>query len=152
MTPKESRIKIPDDFLARLREDIAFRRISSGFAWLEAHRAIFNSLDPAQKNAAAFLGYLAQWVDIGYGNPDLVKELLSRFSKPSRAALPLSDYVHLRMAESVVAMSEEEYEKAIRHLEIVLSLEEEVRDKELVAISNFWIGRCHRGKADTTML
>ena len=141
---RESRIKIPDDFLARLREDIAFRRISSGFAWLEAHRAILETLDPAQKNAAAFLGYLAQWVDIGFGNPGLVKELLSRFSKPSRAALPLSDYVHLRMAEGVVAMSEEEYEKAIRHLEIVLSLEEEVRDKELVAISNFWIGRCHR--------
>ncbi len=139
-----SKIQISDSFLVRLREDIAFRRIDSGMNWLQTHSAIFDSLDPAQKNAAAFLGYLAQWVDIGFSYPGLVKELLARFSKPLRAALPLSDYVHLRMAEGVVAMSEEEFDQAIRHFEMVLSLEDEVRDKELVAISSFWIGRCHR--------
>lgn len=143
---RESKIKIPGSLLLRLREDIAFRRINNGIARLAAHRGILDSLDPKQKNAAAFMGYLAQWVDIGFGNPALVKNLLARFSKPVRASLPLSDNVYLRMADSFVAMSEEEFDQAIRHCELVLSLEDEVRNKELVAIANFWIGRCYRRK------
>jgi len=143
---KESKIKIPGSLLVRLREDIAFRRINNGITRLVAHRGILDSLDPKQKNAAAFLGYLAQWVDIGFGNPALVKNLLARFSKPVRASLPLSDNVYLRMADCFVAMSEEEFDQAIRHCALVLSLEDEVRDKELLAIANFWIGRCYRRK------
>lgn len=128
----------------RFREDIAFRRIESGMRCLEENRALLESLDPAQKNAGVLLGYLAQWVDIGYPGLDLVKSLLARFPKISRAGLPLLDYLHLRMAEGLVAMREEEFDQAIVHLEFVESVEEEVRDTEMLAISNFWIGRCLR--------
>ena len=41
-------------------------------------------------------------------------------------------------------MADEEFEQAIRHFEFVESVEEEVRDREMLAISNFWIGRCLR--------
>ena len=41
-------------------------------------------------------------------------------------------------------MSEEDCENAIRHLETVLSFENEVLDKGLIAIANFWIARCQR--------
>src|SRR5947207_7918551 len=139
-----SKVQIPYQFLADLKEDIAARRVQSGIDRLQAHRGLLDSLNLAEKNAAAFLGYLAQWVDIGFSHPGVVKELLSRFSKTSRAALPLSDYVHIRMAEAFVSMAEEEFDRAIRHLETILSLEDEIPDKELAAISSFWIGRCHR--------
>ena len=59
---------------------------------------------PRTKSAGALLGYLAQWVDIGFESPQLIKCLLPRFPKDSRAALPLLDYLHLRMAEGLVAM------------------------------------------------
>jgi len=85
-------------------------------------------------------------VDIGFEGPQLIKRLLPRFPKDSRAALPLLDYLHLRMAEGLVAMVEEDFERAIGHFAFVESVEEEVRDREMLAISNFWIGRCLRSQ------
>ena len=137
---------IPGELLERLREDLAFRRIGSGMAHLAACRPLIESLDPASKNAAAFLGYAAQWVDAGFADLALIRNLLGRFPKENRAALPLAEYVHLRMAEGLVAMADEEYETAIRNLEFVLSVAGEIRDRELVAIANFWIGRSLRNQ------
>ncbi|HEV2690830.1 MAG TPA: hypothetical protein VGV35_19875, partial [Bryobacteraceae bacterium] len=97
-SPQRTRFEIPDDLLTRLREDVVLRRIDDGIRWFQAHRDSLLRLDPAQRNAAAFLGYFSQWVDIGYGDAGLVRELLSRFPKSSRATLPLCDYVHLRLA------------------------------------------------------
>ena len=135
---------VPGEILDRLREDLAFRRIESGMAHLAACRPLIESLDPASKNAAAFLGYAAQWVDAGFADLSLIRNLLLRFPKEDRAAIPLAEYVHLRMAEGIVAMADEEYETAIRNLEFVLSVAGEIRDQELVAIANFWIGRSLR--------
>jgi tetratricopeptide (TPR) repeat protein len=147
-------ITVEPDLVKRLREDIAFRRIESGMRCLEANRRLLECLEPKQKNAGVLLGYLAQWVDIGFDSPNLLKSLLSRFPKDSRGSLPLLDYLHLRMAEGLVAMSEEEFEQAIAHFEFVESVEEEVRDTEMLAISNFWIGRCLRkqGRYDDALV
>jgi tetratricopeptide (TPR) repeat protein len=136
--------RIPDALLKRLREDLVSRRIDGGIEWLKHHRDRLESLGPSQSNAAALLGLVAQWVDIGFDRPNLVKELLLRFPQAHRSSLPLSDYLHLRMAEGLVAMGDEEFENAIPHFETVLKFEDEVRDREVVAIANFWIGRCLR--------
>ena len=151
--PKVSKPKIGESFLERLRDDLSSRHIQSGIDWLKQHRALFVALDPSQRNTAALLGYLSQWVDVGFDQPRLVKELLSRFSPSVRAALPLSDYLHVRMAEGLVAMSEEAFESAIRHFETVLSFENEIQDKEVVAIASFWTGRCQRkmGRYDSAL-
>jgi tetratricopeptide (TPR) repeat protein len=145
--------KIADSVLTRLRHDLVSRHIGSGIDWLENHRALFAGLDPSQKNAAALLGQLTQWVDIGFDQPRLLKELLAPFPQGLRAAMPLSDYLHVRMAEGSVAMSEQNLESAIGHFETVLTFENEIQDKELVAIVNFWIGRCQRtmGKYDSAL-
>ncbi|MGH7247498.1 MAG: hypothetical protein ACREH9_05280, partial [Pseudomonadota bacterium] len=92
------------------------------------------------------LGYLAQWVDIGFDHPSLVQRLLGRFSETRRSMLPLGDYVQLRMAEALVAMAEEDFDRAIQRLEFIPAVERDLRDQELVAICNFWIGRCQRRK------
>ncbi len=132
--------------LRQLREDIAYRRLDSGMRCLEANRRLIGALAPDQTNAGVLLGYLAQWVDIGFEGPQLIKRLLPRFPKDSRATLPLLDYLHLRMAEGLVAMTEEDFELAKRHFAFVESVEEEVRDREMLAISNFWIARCLRSQ------
>jgi tetratricopeptide (TPR) repeat protein len=136
--------KIPERFLKQLQEDVAWRRIDSGLKRLQVQRTLVDSCGLGQKGAAVLLGYLAQWVDIGFARPSLIKQLLARFPSKERETLPLLEYVHLRMAEGLSAMSEEEFAKAIRHFEIVLALEDEIRDKQVISIANFWIGRCLR--------
>jgi len=134
------------ELLRQLREDIAYRRLDSGMRCLESHRSLIESLDAKQKDAGVLLGYLAQWVDIGFEGPHLIQRLLERFPKECRAGLCLRDYLHVRLAEGLVAMTQEEFERAIAHFAFVESVEEEVRDREMLAISNFWIARCLRSQ------
>jgi tetratricopeptide (TPR) repeat protein len=141
-------VQISDEFLVQLKEDLVRRRVAHGFSRLEAHRHLLSSFDPESKNAALFAGYLAQWVDVGFRRPALVKEIVARFSRDARARLPLCDYLHLRMAEGMVAMAAESTDEAIGHFEFVLSLEQENDDQELLSIANFWKGRCLRMKGE----
>ncbi|HYL73838.1 MAG TPA: hypothetical protein VEU96_06510 [Bryobacteraceae bacterium] len=150
MTPQQTtRFEISDELLTRLREDVVLRRIESGIEWLQVHRDLLLSLDPAQHNAAAFVGHFSQLVDIGYGDSALVRELLCRFPKAARATLPLLDYVHLRLAEGMAASAAEETGEAIRHFDFILSLGDEViGDKQLLALAHFWTGRCQRKQGE----
>ena len=66
------------------------------------------------------LGYFAQWVDVGFPGRPLLKQLLSHFSSASPESLTLLEYAHLRMADGLVAMSEEEFAKAIKNFNTVL--------------------------------
>lgn len=136
--------RISDDFLAQLKSDLVCRRLGRGLARLEQHRDLLAAFDPEEKNAGRLAGYLAQWVDLGFQRAGLVKEIVARFSKVARASLSLNDYLHLRMAEGMVAMAEESKEEAIRHFDFVLSLAGETDDKEVLAVANFWKGRCLR--------
>src|SRR6516165_1436793 len=96
--------EIPDSLLDELREHLVARRVSSGFALLDRHAHLLAKLDPAQPKAAALVGHVAQWVDIGYGEPDLVEQLLARFSPQARRSLSVGDYLQLRMAEGLLAL------------------------------------------------
>jgi tetratricopeptide (TPR) repeat protein len=48
----------------------------------------------------------------------------------------------------MVAMTEEVTDDAIRHFDFVLGLADESADKELLAVANFWKGRCLRMKGE----
>ena len=124
------------------------RHVSSGFAVLDEHQHLFSLLDPRQPNAAALAGHVAQWVDIGYGEPELVEQLLARFPKEMKKELPVGDYLQLRMAEGLLALLHDHPDEALRHFDLVLSLQDEIEDKEVVAIAHFWNGRCHRKKGE----
>jgi tetratricopeptide (TPR) repeat protein len=87
---------------------------------------------------------LAEWVDVGIADAALLKRVLRRYLPSLRVTLPLADYLYLRTADGVVAMFEGEFERAIQHLSVVLALGEDIQDKPLVAVLNFWIGRCLR--------
>src|SRR5215470_3388438 len=140
--------EISDEFLAEIKEDLVCRRLGRGMARLDECSTLWATLDPEQNNAALFAGYLAEWVDIGFRRPALVKEIVARFSNTRRSRLPLHDYLYLRMAEGMTAMAEESKEEAIAHLDFVLGLQEETSDKELLSIANFWKGRCLRMKGE----
>jgi len=139
---------ISDEFLAQLKGDLVCRRVGQGLALLESRQDLLTSSDSQSENAALFAGYLAQWVDIGFPRFSLIKEMVASFSKAQRTRLPLRDYLHLRMAAGMVGMTEESTDEAIRHFDFVLGLESETDDKELLAIANFWKGRCLRMKGE----
>ncbi len=117
--------------------------MSEGFALLERLRPQLESIQPLP-GAGVLVGLAAQWVDAGFDQPAFLDLLLARFPKPARAALPLADYLHLRMAEAVAAMFREDFAGAAEHLQVALRFEEEVDDGEMFAIANFWLGRTFR--------
>ena len=140
--------EISDEFLAQLKEDLVCRRVAHGFSQLEQHRHLLSPFDAERRNAALLAGYLAQWVDVGFQRPAVVKEIVVHFTHAIRARLPLRDYLHLRMAEGMVAMAEESTDEALHHFEFVLGLEQETDDQELLSIATFWKGRCLRMKGE----
>jgi hypothetical protein len=148
--PAKRVAKVPDSFLRQLREDIAFRRIDSGIELLRRHPEFIESCSPQQTNAAIFIGHLAQWVDIGFGKSELIKELLGKFPSDRRLGLSVRNFVHLQMAEGFVAMCDQKDEAAIRHFQVVLAIQSEIQHapqseiQDLLTIANFWIGRCYR--------
>jgi tetratricopeptide (TPR) repeat protein len=137
----------PDEvgaLLAELRDDLGFRRIEQGIRRLERIRPMVEALRPDVTNSGVLVGLIAQWIDAGFDSPQLLCRLLTKFPAPTRSALTLLDYLHLRMAEGVFAMSQEDFDRAAGHFRFVQSLEEGIGDAELLAIANFWTGRCLR--------
>jgi len=137
---------IPQELLSTLSRDIDSRRIQHGMDRLANIEQILAAFSPSLENAAAFLGSLAQWCDIGYGHANLVKRLLATYDHESRCDLKISEYVHVRMAEGMVAMSEEILDSAIEHFDVVLKIAAETRAWEVLAIANYWKARCQRKK------
>jgi tetratricopeptide (TPR) repeat protein len=147
--PREKRPSaIPDSLLRELKHDLVTRHVSDGFAVLDAHQDLLAHLDPEQPNAAVLVGQVAQWVDIGYSEPELVEHLLARFPAELKRRLPVGDYLRLRMAVGLLALLHDHPDEALRHFDLVLSLQDEIEDKEVVAIAHFWNGRCHRKKGE----
>jgi len=130
--------------LAQLRDDLGYRRIEQGLRLLERIKPMVEALEPESHHSGVLVGLVAQWVDAGFDSPELLQHLLLKFPASVRATLPLRDYLHLRMAEGALAMSQEDLGRAAVHFRFVQSLEQEVEDTELFAIANFWTGRCLR--------
>src|ERR1700722_17599424 len=111
---------ISSELLFTLRADIDSRRIGHGMNLLTNVTRIVDSFDPSVENAAAFLGILAEWSDLGFGNLDLVKRLIASYNLNIRSKLSVEQYIPLRMAEGMVAMTDETFDQAIDHFSIVL--------------------------------
>jgi tetratricopeptide (TPR) repeat protein len=148
MSPRNVASQIDEGFLSQLREDLASRRIVRGIGCLQSRASLLDSLDPQQPNAGRFLGYLAQWVDIGFASPPQLTRVLARFEASLRSQLSLRDYLYLRSAEGMVAMAEESADTAIGHFDFVAGLGEELNDRQSLAIIYFWKGRCLRKKGE----
>ena len=140
--------EITESLLLQLNDDLGNRRIAIGIARVQAHVDQFRHLSPDQPHAGRVASCLAQWVDVGCDGPQLVREALSRFAPAARAQLPVREYIHLEMAEGFLAMSDEEPDEAIRHLDVVLAMGEQFREKKILPVTNFWKGRCLRRKGD----
>ncbi|HYL39154.1 MAG TPA: tetratricopeptide repeat protein [Bryobacteraceae bacterium] len=151
MRSKTSDSGFSDETIKRLRDSVFLRRIEEATEWLQPRRQQVLSLKPTDHNAAKTVGYLSQLVDSGCIHHDIVKELVARFSGASLGTLPLSDYIHLKLAEGVAGSTAENTEDAINHFDFVISLREDViLDDGLLALAHFWKGRCKRKQGKYT--
>lgn len=132
------------DLLEELRALLEERRIGAGTALLEQHEDAFREITPEDPDAGVALGCLAQWVDVGFDDGALLQNLLARFPRAARHALPLADYVHLRMAEALVAMRAEDLSEALRHLDVALRISDDFEDPKIAAVAALWKARCLR--------
>lgn len=99
---------------------------------------------PANPDAPALLCYVAQWVDAGWQEIDIVQEGLAAFPEGERGRLSLLDYAHVLMAQGAVKVAHEEVDKAKATFDLVLTLAAEIPDPQLLSLAHFWKSRCHR--------
>src|SRR5579863_977732 len=136
-----------------LREDLGLRRIGSGMARLDEYWSETDQIDRHDPNAAALLCYVAQWVDAGWRDVDVVQRGLEAFPAGRRSGLSLMDYTHILMAETLIWVREENIDRALANLGLVLALKEEIGDLRILALAHFWSSRCHRknGEYDSAL-
>ena len=135
---------ISSDVLTELRDLLEDRQIGAGIALLEQHRGEWSLAAPDKCHTGLTLGCLARWIDVGYEDEALLRELLERFPANQRRPLPVADYVELRMAEALVAMREENLTKALHHLDTALLLSGEIEAPEVTVTASLWKARCLR--------
>ena len=140
--------QIIEALLSELRECLAQRRIEQGLGCLRKRAALLDALDTQDPRSARFVGHLAQWVDVGAFDFSILKHILRRFDAAARSRLPLNGYLYIRMAEGILAMSEEEIEAAVGHFDFVLGLPEELNDRQSLSIVFFWKARCLRRRGE----
>ena len=148
------RSAIRTDLLTGLREDLGQRRIGCGQARLDEYWSSTGRFDAHDPDAAPILCYIAQWVDAGWQDIEIVRKGLQTFTPGRRAALRLVDFVHVLMAEGMVFVHEEHVQRALANFGLVLSLRTEIADPQLVALAHFWSSRCHRkaGEYDAALV
>ncbi|MGC2660757.1 MAG: hypothetical protein WA324_22605 [Bryobacteraceae bacterium] len=135
---------IQPSLIDRLRCCLLSRQVGVGLGLLAEWREGFAALDPSGADAGLAVGALAQWVDVGFEDGALLNDLIGRFDKGHRNRMSLANYVHLRMAEARAAMAGEDLAEALRHLDFVLAMQDELQDQSLIAIADFWKARCFR--------
>jgi tetratricopeptide (TPR) repeat protein len=141
-------MKALDPLLEKLNQALIERRIGDGFALLDGSRAQLASLAEDEPLPPALVLSIAQWIDLGYHDVELFHNLLGRLEHGDRHAMPLKNFLLLRMAEAYAALAEEKASLATELLDFVLRVEGELIDDHLVTLVHFWKGRAHRKKGD----
>jgi hypothetical protein len=121
------------------------RRVADGIALLKRIDCLKIRVGSLR---APFLLCLAQWVDLGYESPQLIKDSLEQLPADQRAQMPLRDFLMVRMAEAFAAMAQEDTDRAIDLLSFVLAAERELGSEHLSVLAHFWKGRAHRKKGE----
>ena len=130
--------------LQQLQHHIQERKIGAGIELLTEHAPRFEDLDISDPLAGWTIGTLAQWLDVGFEDKGLLSTLLLRFTSEHRQTIPLAGYIHIRLAEAVLAMRREDLNEALRHLDTALKISEDLADARTAAVATLWKARCLR--------
>jgi tetratricopeptide (TPR) repeat protein len=134
--------------LEKLQEALRQRDIQEGFAVLDAPPGIDAQLQPADPNGIPLLLCTAQWVDLGFRNPDFLDRCRARFAATDIANLPFVQALSLRLVDAFRCLSSENLDEAIQLLDVVLLAGENIMQPDMRFIAHFWKGRAHRKKGE----
>jgi tetratricopeptide (TPR) repeat protein len=134
--------------LDQLNQALTDRRIGDGLTLLEVHCEAISTVSPNHALAAPLALCLAQWVDVGFAQPEIFHALVARFTEDNRRNMRMQDYLQLRMAEAYARLSEEDASSATDLLDFVLRAQQELAEDRLVTLAHFWKGRAHRKKGE----
>jgi tetratricopeptide (TPR) repeat protein len=136
------------EWLIAMMDCLRKRSIAEGIKLLNRAEAAWGALELEDRHGAEVLLMLAQWVDVGYRDPQLLRERLDRLTSAQREQMGVAAYVRVRMTEAFYALSTNDAEGTIRILGGLLQMEDVFQDVELKALANLWKARAHRKKAD----
>jgi tetratricopeptide (TPR) repeat protein len=139
---------IEPKFVRDLGRALNLRHISEGIAVLNKAESALENMPPTHPHATEVLLLVAQWVDVGYQNQNLLDAMLEKFPLDRRRKLALEDFLRVRMAEGFRALSAEDVDRAIDAFEFVLRVERDAPDEHLATLAHFWKGRAHRKKGE----
>ena len=137
-----------DDWLIQLDHMLRRRYITAGIALLDSMEAWWNPAAGRGSVSPDFLLTLAQWVDVGYAEPQVLRRRIDMLTAVDRLDLKVGEYVRLQMAEAFYALSTDAVEQCIQTLDNILRLNRELLSTELATLAHLWKGRAHRKKAD----
>lgn len=135
---------VPPQLLETLPPLFAQRRIGDGTAILEGYQRELADLDAGEAGLGKAMGLLAQWIDVGFDDKGLLSRLVQSIPRSARESFSVADYVHLRMAEAILAIGREELAAALQHLDTVSTLSEDLEDPVVRVLATFWKARCLR--------
>lgn len=135
-------------WFVKLVDCLRRRSINEGMRLLDQTEPVWRALKPNDKYGSEVLLMLAQWIDVGFRDPHLLRRHLDSFTVSEREELGVFAYVRVRMAEGFYCLSINDADGAIRILDSLLQLEELFMDNSLRALANLWKGRAHRKRAD----
>jgi tetratricopeptide (TPR) repeat protein len=139
------------EWLIEMMDCLRRRSIAEGIKLLNRAEPAWKALELNDRHGAEVLLMLAQWVDVGYRDPQVLRERLDRLKGFAREEMGVAAYVRVRMTEAFYALSTDDADGAVRILGGLLQMEDVFQDAELKALANLWKGRAHRKKADYDM-
>ena len=139
---------VDSQLLSGLRDDLGQRRIGSGMARLDRFWSDSGQFPASDPDGPGILCYVAQWVDAGWRDINVVQDGLAAFPAGGRGRLRLVDFVHVLMAEGALFVANEDVVRAQRNFDLVLALADELADPQLLSLAHFWKCRCHRKQGE----
>ena len=136
------------EWLMAMTDCLRRRSIAEGIKLLNRAEPAWSGHELNDRHGAEVLLMLAQWVDVGYRDPQLLRERLDRLTGAQREQMAVTAYVRVRMTEAFYELSTNDADGAIRILGWLLQVEDVFQDAELKALANLWKARAHRKKAD----
>jgi|GEM_PF-2820952 len=99
-----------------------------------------------QANAGVLLNQYAQWIDFDFSYLQLVETAIQEFHHQLDNDLTPRDLAHLEMAEALVHLHNEDYNKAIVHLKYAMKRGHSIMDLDLLVMCLYFLGRSYLRK------
>jgi tetratricopeptide (TPR) repeat protein len=130
--------------LQELEDALTGLEIQKGFRLLDTALHGPRSLKQADPDAISLLFRVAQWVDVGYRDLEVLNNLYAPFAHIDAGQLSFLNFLQLRMVEGFRSLATENHREAIALLESVLSVGRQAMRPHLIFVAHLWKGRAHR--------